>query len=254
VPDGSSVGYWLADHDLAHAPIVLLGSEGNYATLAPNLETLLARIALGDFGNSDPAADFRYSEVDYAEDRVRDLRGPMQTFLRKQTGIQDLESLVRKARPYPSDFAEWVAKASETHQARMRAHPAMSAMTSILDKYRPANAQPWEGTLINITWVGSYFDASIAPRGEPLPEAEHIKLHLGALRDEAVTKADGLGLWHRATLTVYKDQLWLMTDYLFEPNFRSDKRPPAQMFRADQTRAPRAPRRIPPWLADILKS
>src|SRR5258708_5667306 len=47
LPDGSAVGYWLAGRHLADAPIVLLGSEGDFATLAPNLEALLARIALG---------------------------------------------------------------------------------------------------------------------------------------------------------------------------------------------------------------
>jgi hypothetical protein len=84
-----------------------------------------------------------------------------------------------------------------------------------------------------------------------LTEAEALKPHLATLRDEAATKAPGVGLWHRATLMVYKDNLELMTDYLFEPDFRSD-RPSAADFKADQTRAPRAVRRVSPWLAMIL--
>jgi len=74
LPDGSSVGYWLAESDLAHAPIVVLGSEGEFATIAPNLETLLARIALGDFGEKGPTADFLYSDEDYGDGAAPDLR------------------------------------------------------------------------------------------------------------------------------------------------------------------------------------
>ena len=253
LPDGSSVGYWLAARDLAQTPIVLLGSEGAYATLAPDLETLLARIALGDFANKGPGADFLYSDEDYGEGIVPDLRDAMQEFLRKQTGIQDLAALARQARPYPSDFTQWVAKAVETHRAQMQTHPAIRAMASILEKYRPVNAQPWEGPLINLRWAGNYFDAWSGPKREPLAEAERLRPHLAILRDEAATKMPGLGLWHRATLTVYQDNLWFVADYIFEPDFRSEK-PMASEFKADQARAPREARRIPPWLAAILAS
>jgi hypothetical protein len=174
LPDGSSVGYWLAGRDLAQAPIVFLGSEGAYATLAPNLETLLARIALGDFGNKGPGADFLYSDEDYGEGVVPDLRGALQEFLREQTGIQDLAALARKARPYSSDFTQWVETAVETHRAQMQAHPVIQAMASILEKYRPVNARPWEGPLINLRWAGDYFDAWSGPKRETLAEAEGL--------------------------------------------------------------------------------
>ena len=253
LPDGSSVGYWLAGRELAQAPIVLLGSEGTNVTIAPNLETLLARIALGDFANKGPGADFLYSDEDYGEGVVPDLRGAMQEFLRRQTGIQDLAALARQSRPYPSDFTQWVAKAVETHRAQMLAHPAIQAMTPILEKYRPVNARPWEGPLINLRWVGDYFDAWSGPKKEALAEAERLKPQLATLRDEAAMKLPGLGLWHRATLRVFTDNLWFVADYVFEPDFRSEK-PPASEFKADQARAPREARRISPWLAAILES
>jgi hypothetical protein len=252
LPDGSSVGYWLADHDLAHAPIVLLGSEGEFATIAPNLETLLARIALGDFGPKSATADFLYSDEDYGDGAAPDLRGAMQTFLRKETGLQDLDSLARKARPAPSDFTQWVATYFETYAAQMQAHPAIQAMASHLAKYRPVNAQPWDGVLINVIWVGEYFDAWAMLGGpKTLAETEALKPYLAILRDDAAAKKPGLGLWHRATLMVYADHLQFSANYLFEPEFRSD-RPPAAAFKADQARAPRESRRIPPWLAAIL--
>lgn len=252
LPDGSSVGYWLAESDLAHAPIVVLGSEGEFATIAPNLETLLARIALGDFGEKGPTADFLYSDEDYGDGAAPDLRGAMQVFLRKETGLQDLGVLARKAKPAPLNFTQWVAAYYETHAAQMQAHPAIQAMTSLLAKYRPVKAQPWEGVLINVIWVGEYFDAWAMLGGpKSLAEAEALKPHLAILRDEAAAKKPGLGLWHRATLMVYADHLQFSAAYLFEPEFRSD-RPPAAAFKADQARAPRESRRIPPWLAAIL--
>jgi hypothetical protein len=253
LPDGSSVGYWLAGGDLAQAPIVLLGSEGDYATLAPNLETLLARIALGDFANKGPGADFLYWDEGCGEGVVPDLRGALQAFLREQMGIQDLEALARTARPYPSDFTQWIAQAVETHGVQMQAHSAIQAMASILEKYRPVNARPWEGPVINVRWAGAYFDAWIGPGKATFVEAEGLKPHLAVLRDEAAMKMPGLGLWHRATLTVFEDNLWFMADYIYEPDFRSDK-PSASDFEADHARSPRAVRRIPPWLATILAS
>ena len=246
-------GYWLAGRQFADAPIVLLGSEGDFTTLAPNLEALLARIALGDFGDKGPAADFLHSDEDYGEGVAPDLRGDMQAFLREQTGVPDLESLAHAAVPHPSEFAEWVERSAETYTAQMRAHPAIVAITSLLEKYRPVNGEPRQSTMINLRWVGALFEAWVAPAGPSLAEAEQLKVHLATLRDEAAAKVPGLGLWHRATLTVDKEQLTFMADYLYEPEFRSAK-PSANDFRADQARAPRAARRIPDWLATILSS
>ena len=211
--DGSSVGYWLADRDLARAPIVVLGSEGDDALLAPDLETFLARIALGDFDNKGPASDFLYSDEDYGDGVVPDLRGAMQAFLRDETGIRDLQSLARRGRSSSRDFAQWVAKAVEAYNAKMQAHPAVEAMTSILESYRPAKAQPWQSLTINVAWAGKHFDAWAAPDSiKSLAEAEQLRPHLGALRDEAAAKKPGLGLWHRAWLNVSKDRLDFTAD------------------------------------------
>lgn len=251
LPDGSAIGSWLAGHHLADAPIVLLGSEGAFETLAPNLAALLARIALGDFSDSGPASDLLYSE--YGEHEVPDLRGSLQAFLRKETGVQDLASLAGKPVPDPSAFAEWVEASTAAYEAEMRAHPAIVGMGAILEPYRPVNGKPWESTMINVRWVGEHFEAWIAPTASSLPEAERVKQDLGALRDAAALGTPGLGLWHRATLMVRNDALTFLPDYIYEPDFRSI-RPPAEAFKADQLRAPRAAGRIPPWLAAILAS
>jgi hypothetical protein len=254
LPTGSAVGYWLAGNDLSDAPIVLLGSEGEYQTLAPNLETLLARIALGDFTGEGAAADFNHSDEDYGEGVAPDLRDDLQALLRQQTGVRDLAALVRKAKPAPMNFTDWIAKTSEARYAHMRAHPAMLAINAILEKYRPVNGQSWEGSAFDVTWAGPHFDIWAKPAGQAtLPEAEQLKPHLAVLREEAAMQTPGLGLWHHAILTAYKDQADIVADYLFEPPFHLAN-PPADAFKSDQAKSPVAPRRIPPWLATILNA
>ena len=252
LPDGSAAGYWLAGGDVADAPIVLFGSEGQHEVLAPDLATLIARIALGDFSDMGGASEFRYSDEDYGQGVAPDLRPALQAFLRAETGTDDLRALVRKAEPPRLDFGEWVAGATEAYTADMLAHPDMRAMVAILDKYRPAKAEAWQVTAINIRWAGPSFDAWLALAAkDQLAEVEAVKPHLAALRDEAAAKKPGLGLWHSAMLMVYADRVWLSPDYIYTPDFRSG-RPPAEAFKADQARAPREARRIPPWLAAIL--
>ena len=112
LPDGSAAGYWLAGGDVADAPIVLFGSEGQHEVLAPDLATLIARIALGDFSDRGATADFRYSDEDYGQGVAPDLRPALQAFLRAETGTDDLRPLVRKAEPPRLDFGEWVAGAT----------------------------------------------------------------------------------------------------------------------------------------------
>ena len=181
-----------------------------------------------------------------------DLRPALQTFVRAETGIDDLATLVGKAKPLRSDFGEWVARTTDAYTADMLAHPDMRAMAAILDKYRPAKAEAWQVTAINIRWAGPSFDAWLALAAkDQLAEVEAVKPHLAALRDEAAAKKPGLGLWHSAMLMVYADRDWLSPDYIYTPDFRSG-RPPAEAFKADQARAPREARRIPPWLAAIL--
>jgi len=253
LPDGSSVGYWLADRPLAEAPIIILGSEGAFAALAPSLEALLARIALGDFSNNGPASDFLYSGFDTGEGVPPDLRGAMQSFLRAETGVQDLHALARSPVSKPGEFTGWVFATAGALSKRVQAHPAILALARLLEKYRPTSGDPWASTLIDIRWAGATFDAWVASSMATLPEADGIKPHLATLRDEWAASKPGLGLWNRATLMVTKDQVTFLPDYIYAPDFRTDQ-PSAEAFKADQARTPRAARRIPAWLVTILAS
>lgn len=252
LPDGSSAGYWLAGDDPARAPIVLLGSEGERAVLAPDLETLLARIALGRFSAKGAEAEFLYPQIDFGQGRPPDQRGALKAFLRDDLGIADPERLVASHRA-SRVFPDWVARLSREAEQQAERDPALKAMWSLLLPHRPAaGAQPWQGSMLNVTWAGDHLRVwTAAAQPKPLAETEALRPHLAALRDKAAA-TPGLGLWHSASFMVGRDRIdRMVTNYIYEPEF-SLGRPPAEAFREDQRRAPRAERRIPRWLAAIL--
>jgi hypothetical protein len=234
------VGYWLNNGTtVERATIVVLGSEGGFQVLAPDLYTLLTRIAWGQFAGKGPAADF--AMVDEP-----DLRRELQSFLETQSSVS-----VYPPAPTP-DFAAWVARTTAEHEAAMRSNPAILAMAPILEKYRPTTGQPWEATSIHINWAGNAFEASVTQgQWRALDEAQLIKPHVAALRDAAAADVKGLGLWHQANLKIYKDGPFLVPDYLYAPKFERVQPTPTD-YKDDQSRAPRATRRIPGWLATIL--
>lgn len=252
LPDGSTAGYWLKGGSVAEAPIVLLGSEGEREVLAPSLESFLARVALGDFSDKGPGADFLYYDDDFEEEDVPDMRGQLQALLRRETGIEDLAALAAKAGGRRTDFAAWVDQAETIARSELAKDPAMQALSEILAKYRPVNAKSWDRTLIRVNWAGDDFEALLMQQGpKPLAEAELLRPHLAALRDGAAKRTPGLGLWNHAPLMVYADMIEFRPYYDHQPEFVT-RQPSADAYKADQIRLPREARRIPPWLAKML--
>ena len=252
LPDGSSAGYWLAGGDPARAPIVLLGSEGERAVLAPDIETLIARIALGRFSPKGAEAEFLYPQVDFGQGRPPDLRGALKGFLRDELGVADPDRRVANQRA-SGDFVGWMDRVARDGEQRFEADPAVTAMWRLLQPYRPtAGAPSVVETMVNVTWAGDHFRAWVAAaQPKPLAETEALRPHLAALRDKAA-ETPGLGLWHGASLMVGRDRIErLVTNYIYQSEF-SLGRPPAEAFREDQSRAPRAARRIPAWLGAML--
>ncbi|CEJ15007.1 hypothetical protein BN1110_05343 [bacterium YEK0313] len=252
LPDGSSAGYWLAGGDPARAPIVLLGSEGERVVLAPDLETLIARIALGRFSSKGAEAEFLYPQVDFGQGRPADLRVALKAFLRDELGVTDPERRVG-GQQASGEFVGWMERAARDGEQRFENDPSVAAMWRLLQHYRPAAGAPLVvETMVNVTWAGDHFRAWVAAaRPKPLPETEALRPHLAALRDKAA-ETPGLGLWHGASLMVGRGRInRLVTNYIYQPEF-SFGRPPAEAFREDQARAPRAARRIPSWLGAML--
>jgi hypothetical protein len=260
LPEGSAVGYWLREGtDISKAPIVLLSLTGECGTLAPSLEVLLARMAVGEF------EDFPEVELIYeAGSGAPDLREELADFLKAHTGIENLASLADAASSFETDIAEWVDETTTSHERALSRHPAMRAITEILKKHHPKAFQTFKAELdpealeesiltIDIAWAGDFYTATIisAGRNDPLEVAESLKPHLSALREEAAAKKPGLGLWHSATLLISWQTVRFLPLYNVAPQFRRVQ-PSAAAFVADHERCPREARRIPNWLAKIL--
>ena len=249
--DGSAAGYWLAG-GVERPPLVWLGALGDGATLAPDLETLLARISVGDFPDDGPGASFLHKAASEGPGAVPDLRNGLAGFLLDEANVMNPSRLTAWVPPEPDPFAAWVDTTAAAHDARMRADPAMQAIGALLAGHRMAvPGRPHSYVTISITWAGDAYDAWISdPAPAELAEARDLREPLGRLRDEAARTA-GLGLWTSAWLNVSHDQVDLTTDYLGQPLFRHGL-PPAAAFRQDEARLPRAARRMPRWLAEII--
>lgn len=251
LPDGSRAGYWLGDgRPLEQAPIVLLGSEGEAETLAPDLPSFLVRLATADFGDSGAASDLLPSP----DDTAPNLRGELAAWLGARLGASGAGRLKRPRADEPDAFREWYLTAAREPETDLAHDPDTHAITKLLERYRPpASAAPWDVTTLSVGWAGDHVEIVNASAGHvAVPEKDALLSHLAALRRKAAERTPGVGLWHHAWITIAnEDPARLDAIYLFEPKFFLGQ-PPAEAFRADQRSAPRAARRVPDWLATLL--
>ena len=253
MPDGSLAGYWLKDaRSIDGAPIVMLGSEGQYETLAPDLPHLLARLATADFDDSGVASDFLPNEFQ----DVPNLRPALASWVSERLGMGGVSRL-KGWRPAGADaFDVWAQAAVREGEAENARDPHVLAISEALKPYRPAlGSQPWETNRAHIAWAGDHIEIVDASHGhKPVAERDALIPHLAALRDGAAKRLPGVGLWFSAWITIPAEgPVEIMKEYHYEPKFFLG-RPPDAAFRADQARAPRSPRRIPDWLARLLES
>ena len=251
LPDGSRAGYWLRDdRPLEQAPIVLLGSEGEAETWAPDLPSFLVRLATADFDDSGPASDLMPSP----DDDGPNLRGDLAAWLGARLGASGADRLKRPRPGQPDAFRDWYLTGARAPETDLADDPDTQAITKLLEHYRPpASAASWDVTTLSVGWAGDQVEVVNASAGHgAVPEKDALLPHLAALRRKAAERTPGIGLWHHAWITIAnEDPARLDAIYLFEPKFFLGQ-PPAEAFRADQRSAPRTARRIPDWLAALL--
>lgn len=244
LPEGSAVGAWLGvGRDVAKAPIVVLGSEGQHEILAATLEGLLAKIALRRFEEDDAWTDF--TPDDDAEDATDELAD----WLGDELGMKDLEKLTEPPSGLP-DFAQWMGKWCEDREEFWSARPAMARLVGHLTAHRPQGMNPWDSTHFEVAIAGAQFQVRVLRCGrQPVEETTAIEPVLRELRDEMWRAHPMLGLWHSMSFALYADGRIL-------PSFDYETRPtvgkqPADLSeaRADLLRAPRPERWVPAWLA-----
>lgn len=242
LPEGSAVGYWYAPGlEPNHAPVVVLGSEGQHEILAPSLEGLLAKIAVRF---EDGWGDFLPHE-DAEEDATDELAG----WLVERLGEEDLESLIEPSLDLP-DFAHWMGSWCREREDYWARHPIMTELGQKLAAHLPTGKNPWDRTRFEVAIVGSQYQARVFRRGpQPIEEAASIEPLLRVLRDEIWRDQPALGLWYTIAFGLYADVRVM-------PRFDYETRPmigelPADLAeaQADLVRAPRPARWVPLWLA-----
>jgi hypothetical protein len=243
LPEGSTVGAWYrAGDDPARAPIVVLGSEGQYEVLAESLQALLAKIALQRF--EDRWSDFLPHE-DVEEDATDDLAD----WLAKRLGVEDLGALAETSSP-PPDFGGWMEKWCRSREAFWENHPIMAELGWRLAAHLPKSKNPWDRTHFEIAIAGKQYQARVLRRGcQPFAETAAIEPCLRDLREDMRRAQPELGLWYSMAFALYANGRIV-------PRFDYEDRPmindaPAELSeaRADLARAPRPERWVPAWLA-----
>ncbi len=245
-PEGSAAGFWLPDQtEIKNAPIVLLDSEGQFETLAANLESVLAGIALGTIP--------RFATEFETPDGLA-LRNELSSVLSSALGVENLDSLASKTDDLP-DFPGWAEAEGDRYEAEIAAHPEFQALASLLDKYRPTGGNAWETQGFDVSWAGDCFEVMIHDYGpKPFAEDRLVIPHLANIRTEAANKTPGLGLWHGAMFSLSGDgSMEIRPNYLYEPEFHN-RQPSTEDYRSDQNLYPKVARRIPDWLRQKLQA
>ena len=244
LPEGSVVGAWYGAGQGTDAPIVVLGSEGQYEILAPSLESWLARIGLQWFEANEKWTDFTpHEDVDDATDELAE-------WLRERLGVDDLEPLTQARADLP-EFGPWMQKWCRDREAFWEVHPTLAELAAKLTARQPAGKTPLERTHFEVAISGSQFQARVLRRGrQPIEEAAAIEPLLRGLREQMWREKPELGLWYQMSFVMNgHGRILPRFDYDTRPKFNDVPGDLAEA-KADLLRAPRPERWVPVWLTD----
>lgn len=244
LPEGSVVGAWNpVGCDMATAPIVVLGSEGQHQILAGSLEGLLAKIALQRFEDEGEWTDFTpHEDVEDGTDELAD-------WLSRRVAPKTLEQLAELPDDLP-DFSRWVGKWCVDREQFWASHPVMLQLADRLKAHRPQGKNPWDRTHFEVSLAGGQFQIRVLRRGrQPVEEADVVEPLLRELRDAMWHEQSSLGLWYSMSFVLSADgRIFPRFDYETRPTFNEIPADLAEA-RADLVRAPRPTKWVPVWLA-----
>jgi hypothetical protein len=242
LPDGSTVGAWYgAGLDPDNPPIVGLGSEGDYAILAPSLDGLLSKLTLQEFEGA-------WHDL-LPNDEVECQTSELARWLAGRPAAEEIPPEADSS-DIP-DFRGFIEKWSRDREDFWANHRMMAELGWRLAMYLPTGKNSWDKTRFEVAIVGTQYEARIFQRGpQPFPEAAAIEPLLRELRDEMRLAQPELGLWFSMRFGLYADGRVM-------PQFDYDSRPtiagapaPLSEAKADLVRAPRPARWVPAWLAE----
>ncbi|OAF12077.1 hypothetical protein [Bradyrhizobium neotropicale] len=241
LPDGSAVGGWYgAGLDRDNPPIVGLGSEGDYAVLAPTLDGLLERLTSQAFENA-------WHDL-LPDDEVECQTIELARWLAGRAPGEQLAPCEEPSSELP-DFRGFVEKWSRDREDYWANHRLMAELGWRLAAHLPKGKNAWDKTRFEVAIVGAQYQARVLSRGpQPFEEAASIESLLRDLREEMRRAQPELGLWYAMNFGLYADGRVM-------PSFEYDVHPmidgePAKLSeaKADLARAPRPERWVPKWL------
>ncbi|MGY2896491.1 hypothetical protein [Deinococcus sp. UYEF24] len=245
--DGSMVGYWYPTGVISQAaPIVLLGSEGQTEVLADDLEGLLARIALGAFGNEGPLSSFLVYDDDEDEERQDLNLNDLTDWLRGRLGHEELDGLIGIRGSYP-ELRRWLDDWQVARRQAGRTNSILRGIGELLSRYRPAT--DWQTASFRVAIVGEQYEAWYVHQGsQPFPEAGALEPLVREARMAWVASDPRRGAWYVALVRLSQDgTVRVLSDFAREPDFQGDA-PGAEQYAADLELFPRETRWMPSWL------
>ena len=244
LPEGSVVGAWYGAGQGTDAPIVVLGSEGQYEILAPSLESWLARIALAVVRRKREWTDFTpHEDVDDATDELAE-------WLRERLGVDDLEPLTQAPRTCRSS-ARWMEKWCRDREAFWEMPPDAGRACCKTD-CAPGQPARIRGIAPISKWRYrvAISGARATPRPQPIEEAAAIEPLLRGLREEMWRAKPELGLWYSMSFAMNAiGRILPRFDYETRPTI-DDGPSILREAKADLLRAPRPERWVPVWLTE----
>jgi len=145
-----------------------------------------------DFEDHDDPRRFKTHKKELAK-LPPDLRSELGLWLLDYTNADRLEELLDVGPPHPS-FDTWVTDLEIGLNKQFNTHPSVKAIARAIGECN-----------VIIIWVGEFYRAYTREDGRHgtsyriLEEADEIKPHVQALREDWAKDYPGLGLWHSAS-------------------------------------------------------
>jgi hypothetical protein len=244
-PTGGQIGYWLYDGpSTAWPPVVMVGSEGELATLSDNLEEFLQRVAAGN--TLAPDLD------------TRDRRPDENAELAQWAGSRPDATPIRTQRNHP-DIKTWMDEWGRQQRESNDSDPLHLQIADKLRKFVKPNAQPWETANFDVLLVGTRFQMwhrSFGPKPMPPGDMSELERLFRTVREQRAHRVPERGLWFSSWVRVgLHGGAYLCCDFMDEPRISGQRLMIARSdYERDLAIFPRSRHWTPAWLCPAGQS
>ncbi len=258
LPEGSKIGLWFHDGAVRGAePVVVIGSEGDLQSLAPNLKSFLQDWADGK-GYQDLALQ--------GEDDTVEVRAIWQRIAGKMRAVIDAAPDHPPGAPI-ADLPKFIEHYGKASLKAMFDHPVHQEIVNLMAAHIPNGEDKLADYYLQINIAGPRIELlpnatpETYPKRAPIPpEADRLIPLILTLREERAGGVHtGRGLWNSASLSIMQGDIFnlpgpvamLKASWEFEPGFEDGKRMTKAELDADLAAFPRSERWIMPWMTEL---